>query len=206
MHVNLFFDWLSIGELLTFKTGPPCITIEKDLLWSMSKEISLLHYFCSSIRYRVCCVLGCYYIFYMKGIVVKMTVYETAIIAIEYKTMYNLTFHSSIGRFKEAHGKNRWAVSSRAVSSGRCSAAARQQPEAARLCSSGPLRFRNSPKLRGMVCTPMATTNVNCTPSPSCKSCRDWSRFFPSIDSLRVDPVEVLFWFRIGKCRHDSHP
>jgi len=25
MHVNLLFDWLSIGELLTFKTGPPCI-------------------------------------------------------------------------------------------------------------------------------------------------------------------------------------
>jgi len=25
MHVNLFFDGLPIGELLTFKTGPPCI-------------------------------------------------------------------------------------------------------------------------------------------------------------------------------------
>jgi len=25
MHVNLFFDGLSIGKLLTFKTGPPCI-------------------------------------------------------------------------------------------------------------------------------------------------------------------------------------
>jgi len=24
MHVNLFFNWLWIGELLTFKTGPPC--------------------------------------------------------------------------------------------------------------------------------------------------------------------------------------
>jgi len=24
-HVNLFFDGLSNGELLTFKTGPPCI-------------------------------------------------------------------------------------------------------------------------------------------------------------------------------------
>jgi len=25
MQVNLFFDWLSNGELLTLKTGPPCI-------------------------------------------------------------------------------------------------------------------------------------------------------------------------------------
>jgi len=25
MYVNLFFDGLSNGELLTFKTGPPCI-------------------------------------------------------------------------------------------------------------------------------------------------------------------------------------
>jgi len=25
MHVNLFFDGLSFGALLTFKTGPPCI-------------------------------------------------------------------------------------------------------------------------------------------------------------------------------------
>jgi len=25
MFVNLFFDGLSNGELLTFKTGPPCI-------------------------------------------------------------------------------------------------------------------------------------------------------------------------------------
>jgi len=25
MHVNLFFDGLSNGELLTLKTGPPCI-------------------------------------------------------------------------------------------------------------------------------------------------------------------------------------
>jgi len=25
MNVNLFFNWLSNGELLTFKTGPPCI-------------------------------------------------------------------------------------------------------------------------------------------------------------------------------------
>jgi len=24
MYVNLFFDGLSNGELLTFKTGPPC--------------------------------------------------------------------------------------------------------------------------------------------------------------------------------------
>jgi len=24
MPVNLFFNWLWIGELLTFKTGPPC--------------------------------------------------------------------------------------------------------------------------------------------------------------------------------------
>jgi len=24
MHVNLFFYGLAIGELLTFKTGPPC--------------------------------------------------------------------------------------------------------------------------------------------------------------------------------------
>jgi len=24
MQVNLFFDWLSNGELLTLKTGPPC--------------------------------------------------------------------------------------------------------------------------------------------------------------------------------------
>jgi len=27
MNVNLFFNWLWIGELLTFKTGPPCITL-----------------------------------------------------------------------------------------------------------------------------------------------------------------------------------
>jgi len=27
MQVNLFFDWLSNGELLTLKTGPPCIAI-----------------------------------------------------------------------------------------------------------------------------------------------------------------------------------
>jgi len=25
MNVILFFNWLWIGELLTFKTGPPCI-------------------------------------------------------------------------------------------------------------------------------------------------------------------------------------
>jgi len=25
MNVNLFFNWLWMGELLTFKTGPPCI-------------------------------------------------------------------------------------------------------------------------------------------------------------------------------------
>jgi len=25
MQVNLFFDWLSNGGLLTLKTGPPCI-------------------------------------------------------------------------------------------------------------------------------------------------------------------------------------
>jgi len=25
MNVNLFFKWLWIGKLLTFKTGPPCI-------------------------------------------------------------------------------------------------------------------------------------------------------------------------------------
>jgi len=25
MHLNLFFDRLSNGKLLTFKTGPPCI-------------------------------------------------------------------------------------------------------------------------------------------------------------------------------------
>jgi len=30
MHVTLFFDVLSIGELLTFKTGPPCITNQND--------------------------------------------------------------------------------------------------------------------------------------------------------------------------------
>jgi len=24
MQVNLFFDWVSNGELLTLKTGPPC--------------------------------------------------------------------------------------------------------------------------------------------------------------------------------------
>jgi len=27
MHVNLFFNELWNGELLTFKTGPPCIVI-----------------------------------------------------------------------------------------------------------------------------------------------------------------------------------
>jgi len=27
MDVNLFFDGLSNGELLTLKTGPPCITL-----------------------------------------------------------------------------------------------------------------------------------------------------------------------------------
>jgi len=27
MRVNLFFDGLSIDQLLTFKTGPPCIVI-----------------------------------------------------------------------------------------------------------------------------------------------------------------------------------
>jgi len=27
MYVNLFFDGLSNDELLTFKTGPPCIHI-----------------------------------------------------------------------------------------------------------------------------------------------------------------------------------
>jgi len=27
MHVNLFFDGLSHGELLTFKTGPPYILV-----------------------------------------------------------------------------------------------------------------------------------------------------------------------------------
>jgi len=30
MCVNLFFDGLSIGDLLTFKTGPPCILIAKE--------------------------------------------------------------------------------------------------------------------------------------------------------------------------------
>jgi len=28
-NVNLFFDWLSNGELLTLKTGPPCISSDK---------------------------------------------------------------------------------------------------------------------------------------------------------------------------------
>jgi len=27
MYVNLFFNGLSNSELLTFKTGPPCITV-----------------------------------------------------------------------------------------------------------------------------------------------------------------------------------
>jgi len=27
MQVNLFFDWLCVGELLTLKTGPPCIVL-----------------------------------------------------------------------------------------------------------------------------------------------------------------------------------
>jgi len=37
MQVNLFFDWLSNGELLTLKTGPPCIeafSIYNELLRS----------------------------------------------------------------------------------------------------------------------------------------------------------------------------
>jgi len=29
MNVNLFFNWLWIGELWTFKTGPPCM-IDKN--------------------------------------------------------------------------------------------------------------------------------------------------------------------------------
>jgi len=27
MQINLFFDWLSNDELLTLKTGPPCINL-----------------------------------------------------------------------------------------------------------------------------------------------------------------------------------
>jgi len=30
MNVNLFFNWLWIGELLTFKTGPPCMWRKKS--------------------------------------------------------------------------------------------------------------------------------------------------------------------------------
>jgi len=36
MHVNLFFDGLSNGELLTIKTGPPCLYIK--ILYTIHKE------------------------------------------------------------------------------------------------------------------------------------------------------------------------
>jgi len=36
MYVNLFFDGLSNGELLTFKTGPPCIEVSINLCYSVS--------------------------------------------------------------------------------------------------------------------------------------------------------------------------
>jgi len=37
MSVNLFFDGLSIGELLTFKTGPPCIPqFEKNQIYQFT--------------------------------------------------------------------------------------------------------------------------------------------------------------------------
>jgi len=39
MQVNLFFDQLSNGELLTLKTGPPCIDRNCELLCIMIREM-----------------------------------------------------------------------------------------------------------------------------------------------------------------------
>jgi len=41
MNVNLFFKWLWIGELLTFKTGPPCISKPIQILvnWGLLENV-----------------------------------------------------------------------------------------------------------------------------------------------------------------------
>jgi len=46
MHVNLFFDGLSIGGLLTFKTGPPCI-------WYYNSVLKYLHFTTSALQYSI---------------------------------------------------------------------------------------------------------------------------------------------------------
>jgi len=46
MNVNLFFNWLGIGELLTFKTGPPCriifqtVTVLNNMLVALNVFVS----------------------------------------------------------------------------------------------------------------------------------------------------------------------
>jgi len=39
MNVNLFFNWLWIGELLKFKIGPPCDIHEQTLIFSCLEYI-----------------------------------------------------------------------------------------------------------------------------------------------------------------------
>jgi len=39
MQANLFFDWLSSGELLTLKTGPPCRETHKTGIGGQSKQL-----------------------------------------------------------------------------------------------------------------------------------------------------------------------
>jgi len=38
MHVNLFFNWLWIGESLTFKTEPPCIIKHKLVVYIAARQ------------------------------------------------------------------------------------------------------------------------------------------------------------------------
>jgi len=40
MNVNLFFNWLWIGELLTFKTGPPCIKEGPKIVYLTEKLLT----------------------------------------------------------------------------------------------------------------------------------------------------------------------
>jgi len=54
MQVNLFFDYLSNGELLTLKTGPPCI-LDIQIFSNTKNSNSIQKCFCNNCS--KCCVL-----------------------------------------------------------------------------------------------------------------------------------------------------
>jgi len=62
MNVNLFFNWLWIGELLTFKTGPPCIFKQKKHLF---QSFYYSFYCCNPVSYLIHHTLLSFFEFYM---------------------------------------------------------------------------------------------------------------------------------------------